>query len=162
MKHFDANVTKRTTAIAMALFGLLLGGARDARAADADCPTNAPMVKNLMAYSTRCNGRAVVPQQLTKKEVKHLTAVAKSAEDHLIIAHYYESEADRLDAQGAGYEEAAASYRRSPTAKNLMSPTTAARYEYLARGFREEAKSDRALAASQQQMAKNASASVTQ
>lgn len=32
--------------------------------------------------------------------------------------------------------------------KNLMSPITAGRYDYLAQGFRKEAKSDRALAAS--------------
>jgi hypothetical protein len=117
------------------------------------------MVKNMRAYSSRCAGTpAPEPHQLTKREVKRLTLTAKSAQDHLTIAHYYEAEADRLDTLGAGYEEAAAEYRHSPTAKNLMSPTTAAHYDYLAKGFREEAKSDRVLAASQEQMAKNAPA----
>jgi hypothetical protein len=81
--------------------------------------------------------------------------IAKSADDHLTIAKYYEAEADRLDSLAAGYEEAAAGYRNSPMPKNLMSPTTAGRYDYLAQGFRKEAKSDRALDASQKQMAKN-------
>lgn len=44
--------------------------------------------------------------------------------------------------------------------KNLMSPITAGRYDYLAQGFRKEAKSDRALAASQKQMAKNATTTI--
>jgi hypothetical protein len=159
MNYVNANFTKWTTASAFALFGLLLGSAGNARAADVSCSENGPMVKNMRAYSSHCAGTpAVEPHQLTKKEVKHLTLTAKSAEDHLTIAHYYEAEADRLDSLGAGYEEAATGYRHNPTAKNLMSPTTAAHYDYLAKGFREEAKSDRILAATQEQMAKNAPA----
>ena len=53
-----------------------------------------------------------------------------------------------LDAQAAGYEEAAAAYRRGPIAKYLMAPSTPGRYEFLAKGFRNEANSDRLLAAS--------------
>jgi hypothetical protein len=171
MNCVSVNFTRSTTASAFALFGLLLGSAGIVRAADVSCE-NGPMVKNMRAYSSRCAGTpAPEPHQLTKKEVKRLTLTAKSAQDHLTIAHYYEAEADRLDSLGAGYEEAAAGYRHNPTAKNLMSPTTAAHYDYLAKGFREEAKSDRTLAASQEQMAKQAvattelpraSASVTQ
>ena len=154
-----ANFTKWTAASAFALFGLLLGPAGNVRAADVSCTENGPMVKNMRAYSSHCAGvPAPEPHQLTKKEVKRLTLTAKSAQDHLTIAHYYESEADRLDSLGAGYEEAAAGYRHNPTAKNMMSPTTAAHYDYLAKGFREEAKSDRILAATQEQMAKNAPA----
>jgi hypothetical protein len=143
-------------ATAFAVLGLLLG---NARAADLSCSENTPMVKNLRAYGTRCVAApAAEPHQLTKKEVTRLALTAKSAQEHLTIAHYYEAEADRLDSLGAGYEEAAAGYRHSPAAKNLMSPSTAAHYDYLAKGFREEAKSDRVLVASQEQMAKNAAA----
>jgi hypothetical protein len=39
-----------------------------------------------------------------------------------------------------------------------MSPSTAAHYDYLAKGFREEAIADRILASSQEQMAKDAAA----
>ena len=166
------NFTRWTVASAFALFGLLLGSAGDVRAADVSCAENGPMVKNMRAYSSHCAGApAAEPHQLTKREVKRLTLTAKSADDRLTIAHYYEAEADRLDSLGDGYEEAAAEYRHNPGPKNLVSPTTAARYDYLAKGFREEAKSDRILAASQEQMAKSAtttarstqaSASVTQ
>jgi hypothetical protein len=118
---------------------------------------NGPLVKNLMPLRTpACNVPAAVSQELTKKEVKKLTAAAKSPEDHLKLAAYYKTHADRLDAEGATYEEATAVYRHGPTIKNLMAPNIAARYEYFAKGFREEAQSDRTLAASQQQMAKNA------
>ena len=159
MNEVGANITKWTTATAFALSGLLVGTVGEARAADLSCSQNTPMVKNVRAYSSNCIGApAAEPHQLTKKEVKRLTLTAKSAMDHLTIAHYYEAEADRLDSLGAGYEEAAAGYRHSPAAKNLMSPSTAAHYDYLAKGFREEAKADRVLAASQEQMAKTAAA----
>jgi hypothetical protein len=95
------------------------------------------------------------PQQLTKEETKKLIQTAKSPDDHLTLARYYQAEADKLDAQGAGYEEAAATLRNGPIVRNLMAPNTPARYEYFAKGFREEAKSDRELAASHQQMASN-------
>ena len=159
MKNLGAKATKGTTAIAIALFGVWLGPVGDARAADVSCSQNTPMVKNMRAYTSHCTGApTVVAHQLTRKEIKRLTLTAESAEDHLKIARYYEAEADKLEAQAAGYDEAVAAYRRSPAPKNLMSPTTAAHYDFLARGFREEAKSDRTLAASQEQMAKNAGA----
>ena len=159
MKNVSANLAKWTTAIAIALFGLMLGGFRDARAADLACSQNTPMVKNVRAYSSRCIGvPPAEPHQLTRREVKRLTVTAKSAEDHLTIARYYEAEAERLDSQAAGYEEAAADYKHNPAPKNLMSPSTASRYEYLAQGFRREANLDRGLAASQKQMAKDAAA----
>ena len=158
MKNVGTNLTKRMMAIAITLFSLVLGSVRDARAADVSCSPNTPMVKNLRAYSSRCIPPAVVPHQLTRREVKRLTVTAKSADDHLTIAKYYEAEADRLDAQAVGYEDAAAGYRHHPMPKNLMSPSAAGRYLYLAQGFRQEAKLDRALAASQKQMAENAPA----
>ena len=164
MKNVSANWTKRRTVIAIALFSVMLGSVRDARASDVSCSPNAPMVKNLRAYSSHCVAPAVETHQLTRREVKRLTVTAKSANDHLTIAKYYEAEADRLDAQAGGYEEAADRYRYHPEPKNLMSPGTAERYDHLAQGFRKEAKSDRALAASQKQMADNAvaTAEVTQ
>jgi hypothetical protein len=121
-----------------------------------DC-RDRPLIKNLMAMRTpACNVPAAGPQELTKREVKKLAATATSPEDHLKLAAYFKTQADRLDAEGAGYEEAAAAYRQGPTPKNLIAPNTAARYEYFAKAFREEARSHRTLAASQEQMAKNA------
>jgi hypothetical protein len=59
-----------------------------------------------------------------------------------------------LDSRAGTYEEAAAAYRHGPMVKNFMAPSTPARYDFLAKGFREKANSDRALAAAHEQMAK--------
>ena len=154
MKTLPKKATKWMTAIAIALFGLFLGTVREARAAEPACSQNGPMIKNLMAltYRAPCS-QAAVPQGLTKKEVKRLTATAESSRDHSKLASYYRTEADRLDAQAAGFEEAATAYRRGPIIKNLMAPSTAGRYEFFAKGLRDEAKSDRVLAASHEREA---------
>jgi hypothetical protein len=47
-------------------------------------------------------------------------------------------------------------FRKGPVVKNIAAPNTAARYEYIAEGYREEAKANRKLAASHAQMAKDA------
>lgn len=157
----NTRVSKWMTIIAVALFGSFLGMIRDARAAVPTTNQNGPVIKNLMALTYRAPAaRAATPQQLTKRDVKKLTATAESSEDHLKLARYYKAAADRLDAQATGYEQAAAAYRHGPIVKNLMAPNTPARYEYLAKGFRAEAKSDRGVAASHEQMAKNAVASL--
>jgi hypothetical protein len=150
--HFS----KGTTVAVMGLVGLFFGTIPAARAADGVPCENGPMVKNLMALTKRpCPVQATAPHELTRREVRKLTATAESAADHLKIARYYRVEADRLDAQAAGYEEAAAGYRNGPIVKNLMAPTTPARYEFFAKGFREEAKSDRVQAVSHEQMTKD-------
>ena len=98
-----------------------------------------------------------MPQSINNdKDLKSALKAAKTPQDHVRIAAYCKGKAERLDAEAAGYEEAAASYRNGPVVKNLMAPNTAARYENMAKGFREEAQSNRELAASHEQMAKNA------
>lgn len=115
--------------------------------------------KNLAAPTYRAPApQAAVPHELTRKEVKRLIATAESAADHLKVADYYRAEAQTLDAKGAAYEAAATAYRNGPFVKSLMAPTTPGRYEFFAKEFREEATSDRAIAASHEQMAKDASA----
>ena len=114
--------------------------------------------KNLMSPTYQAPpAQPAVPHELTRKEVKRLTATAELAADHLKLARYYGVKADRLDANAAAYETAAATYRNGLIVKNLMAPTTPGRYEFLAKGFREEAMSDRVLGVSHEQMAKNAS-----
>lgn len=131
-----------TTVAAFALFGLTIPAFSQ----------SGP--KNLMSPTYRAPSvQAPVFQGLTDREAKKLAATAESQEDHLRLASYYKKEADELDAQAAGYEEAAAAYRRGPNVKNLMAPTTAGRYEFVAKGLREEAKTNRALAARHEQMA---------
>jgi hypothetical protein len=145
----------------LALFSMLLATARDAGAANLVNCRQGAMAKNLMSYSARlCASQASQTGELTRKAVRNLTMAAKTPEDHLKLARYYAMEADQLDSQGAGYEEAAAIYRHGPVVKNLGAPGTAARYESSAKGYRDEAKANRALAASHEQMAKSVLASL--
>lgn len=138
----------------------LFGSVRDARAGVVESPgargcRNLPIIKNLTGLVPRRVCDAPVVRELTPREVKKLAANAKSSEDHLAVARYYKAKADTLDARATGYEEAAAQLRNGPAAKNVVSPTTAGRYSFAAKGFREEAKSDRGLAISHEEMARN-------
>jgi hypothetical protein len=96
-----------------------------------------------------------MPQAINNdKDLRAALKAAKTPEDHQRIAAYYTAKAGSLDSQAAGYEQAAATYRNGPVVKNIMAPNTAARYEAMAKGFRQEAQTNRELAASQEQMAK--------
>jgi len=130
--------SKLTSITAITLFGSSFAVVQNARAVEPASSQNGPVI--------------------TRTEVKKLTKTAKSAEDHMRIARYYNAQADRFESSAAGYDEAAARYRNGPMVKNLMSPTTPGRYEFLAKGFREEASSNRELAASHERMAKNTAA----
>jgi hypothetical protein len=95
-----------------------------------------------------------MPQEINNdRDLRTALKAAKTPEDHERIAAYYKAKAEKLNAKAADYQEAAMTYRHSPMVKNLTSPTTAARYEYLAEGYREEAKANREWAASQEEMA---------
>lgn len=107
--------------------------------------------------------RAAQPKHLSKKEVMALITSAKSPEDHQQLARYYRSEGDRLEAEAKEHDEMAAAYRKSTTSqvsamKMPMAPNTAAHCEYFAKSLREAAKAARELAASHEQMAKDAAA----
>ena len=155
------HVSKRTIVLALAVFALLLGMVRDARAAARAAAERGPVVKNLVALSARpAAAQPAGPRPLTRKEVKKLTATAQSPEEHMTLARYYQAEAARTDAEGVSYEQAAAASRRAPAIKNFTAPGTAARYELLAKGFRQEAKADRERAASHEQMAVRAVAAL--
>ena len=99
--------------------------------------------------------RSAEHQELTRKETKKLIASTQSREDHLRLAAFYKAKSDKLDAQGAAYEEAATVYRHGPVVKNLMAPNTAARYDAFANRLRQEAQSNRAQAKVHEQMAKS-------
>jgi hypothetical protein len=85
------------------------------------------------------------------RDLKAALKAARTPEDHERIAAYCEAEAERLDAEAAGYEQAAETYRKGPAAKNLTAPNTAARYDSIAKRLREKAQADREVAASQGQ-----------
>jgi hypothetical protein len=95
-----------------------------------------------------------MPREISNdKDLKSALKAAKTPEDHERIAAYCNAKAQRLDAQAVGYEQAAANYRTGPVVKNIMAPNTAARYEAIAKGFRQEAQASRELAASNGRMA---------
>jgi hypothetical protein len=97
------------------------------------------------------------PQSINNdRDLRSALKAAKTPEDHERIAAYYKAKSERLNTEAAEYQEAAMTYRKGPVVKNLPAPNTAARYEYIAEGFREEAKANRKLAASQEQMARDA------
>ena len=97
---------------------------------------------------------AHMPQSINNdKDLKSAVKAARTPEDHERIAIYCSAKAGRLDAEAAGYEQAAETYRNGPVVKNITAPNTAARYEAMAKGFREEAQANRELAAAQRQMA---------
>jgi hypothetical protein len=126
------------------------------------CGLSFAQVKNLAAPTYRVPSSGTTSsEELTGHQARRLAAHAKTREDHLKLAAYYSAQADAMDAKGAAYEEAAAEYRHDPTAKNMMSPTTASRYEYLAHGFRDQASYARSLASSQQQLVANFTVSPT-
>ena len=113
-----------------------------------------PVIKNLTGLKAQRVCDTYATKELSRKDIKRLTANAKSSEDHLTLARYFRAKADAMDARAAGYEEAAAQVRTAPAVKNLVSPTTAGRYAFIAKGFHDEAKSNRTLAAAHEQTAK--------
>jgi hypothetical protein len=114
---------------------------------------NGPLEKNLMAPNTLPCNTQTAHRELTSRQIKKLAATAKSLEDRLVVARYYRTRAGRLEAQAAEYEEASAALEHGPAIKNLTAPTTAMRYQYLAKELRKEAALDRTLAGSHDQIA---------
>lgn len=140
-------------AIAIAVSGWFAG---TARAGDPGAERG-PYIKNLMSPTYRPSAAPLATQkELTKRDIKRLTTAAETREDHLKIARFWTAEANKLEAQAAGYEHAAAAFRRGPVVKNLTASNTAARWEFLAKELRDEATFDRTRAASQEQMAREA------
>ena len=110
---------------------------------------------NLMSPTYRAPvAQAAVPQELSRKQVKRLAATAESAADHLKLANYFRAEANSLEARATAYEKAATNLRNGPMVKNLTAPSTPGRYEFIAKGFRDEAQVDRSQAAAHEEMAK--------
>jgi hypothetical protein len=111
--------------------------------------------KNLMSPTYREPAAQVaVPQQLTRKQEKRLAATAEAAVDHLQLANYFQVEANSLEVRAATYEKAAAALRNGPMIKNLAALSTPGRYEFIAKGFRDEAQFDRSQAAAHEEMAR--------
>jgi hypothetical protein len=113
---------------------------------------------------TQREAKAQVQSAISNKNVKALVASAKTPEDHMRLAAYFNQEADRMEADAKGHEELAGVYRQSPntTGGGKQSGTgsifrTAEHCDSAAKSLREAAKSLRELAAEHEQMAKDAS-----
>jgi uncharacterized ferredoxin-like protein len=85
------------------------------------------------------------------KALKSALKAARTPKDHERIAAYYRAKAARLDAEAAGFDQAAQTSRNSPVVKNLTAPNTAARYADAAKALHQQAQSNRQFAASQEQ-----------
>jgi hypothetical protein len=70
-----------------------------------------------------------------------------------MVARLYRAEANGLVAKAAGYELARPICGITPVAKNLAAPGTAGRFEFGAKGFREKAIADRAIATTHEKIA---------
>lgn len=98
-------------------------------------------------------------ERLSKKQVKALVANAKTPEDHLRMATYFEAEAARMDAEAEEHDELAKEYRRNPlpaASKLRMSPRSAEHCEFFAKSARDAAKAARDLAAEHRAMPEQA------
>jgi hypothetical protein len=94
---------------------------------------------------------------LTAKDVKALIATAKTPEQHLKIANYFNHEAERYEAEAKDQQEMAEAYRQNPLPKNIGSTTGPISHcEMLVKSSREMAQTARELAAAHTQMAKEA------
>jgi hypothetical protein len=63
---------------------------------------------------TQREAKARVQSAMTNKQVKALIVSAKTPEDHMRLAAYFDQEADRMEADAKGHEELAGVYRQSP------------------------------------------------
>jgi hypothetical protein len=128
--------------------------AQECTAVGKPCRTG-PLVKNVMALNTPPSDRSAVrdPKHLSLRRLKEMSRHASTAEDHANVAHHYRTEADRLDAFAAKYEDAAATYGVGPIVKNLMAPTTPQRDAFTAQLLRKAAEGLRQRASSEDEAA---------
>ena len=150
------------TIAVVAMFEFSFGFVQEVRAGvveakkDVNFCRDLPVITNLTGWRGQHACEGTGPKQLTKGAVKKLAVGARTPGDHLTVARFYRAEADRHDAMAAGYGLAAANLRHVPVAKNLAAPGAASRYEFVAKGFRDAARDDRAVAATHEQMAADA------
>jgi len=111
-----------------------------------------------LVFLTVGNTEAERRPSLSKKEVKALIASAKTKEDHLKLADFYQSEAARLEAEAKDHDEMAEMYRKNPTAMAVKHPEAfgEGHCKEIARRYRESAAKTQELAAMHGQLAASA------
>jgi len=93
---------------------------------------------------------------LSKKEVKALIASAKTKEDHLKLADYYNAQAARLEAEAKDHDEMAEYYRQNPPRTTKFQVFGEEHFKEIARRFRESAAKTQKLAAMHEELAATA------
>jgi len=93
---------------------------------------------------------------LTKKEVKVLIETAKTPEDHLKLAQYYDQRAEDLLAESKEHEDMAAAYRKNRMAGSKFFPMSVQHCESFAKSNREGAQKMKEMAAEHRAMAEKA------
>ncbi len=101
---------------------------------------------------------AVEPTQpaLTRKELKAAIASAKTPQDHLRVAAYYKSEANRLLTEAKEHDELAALYGKSPNPVAIRVGRSAEHCKYIAESARKAAQASLELAKVHEEMAQQA------
>ena len=104
------------------------------------------------AGSAPMNGPA-----MTAKEARTLAATARTAEEHLKLARYFNEQGDQNEAEARGHDEMIEAYRNNPTTRAEKTPGgvgTIAHCEFVAKSNREMAKALREMAATHEEMAR--------
>lgn len=99
-------------------------------------------------------------EKLTKQQLKALIATAKTPEEHLRIAHFYDQQAQEYMDQAKEHEGMLAAYKANlsqTTSKSRITVTSQIGHcEYFVKTFREMAAKSSDLAREHEQMAKDA------
>src|SRR5438045_3023178 len=90
---------------------------------------------------------------LTSKQVKALIAAAKTPEDHLQLARYYDQKAESLLAEAKDHDDMAAAYRKNPmNSGSKFVTSTVGHCESFAKSDREKAEQMKEMAAEHRAM----------
>ena len=93
---------------------------------------------------------------LTKRQVKVLTVTAKTPEDHLKLAQYYDQRAEVMLAKSSEHEKMAEATRENRMAGSKLYPMTVAHCESSAKSYRQDAEKMKVIAAEHRAMAEKA------
>jgi hypothetical protein len=110
----------------------------------------------LVVFLTAGNTAAGQRPPLSRKEVKTLIASAKTKEDHLKLADYYNAQAARLEAEAKDHDAMAEYYRQNPPRTTKFQVFGEEHCKEIARRFRESAAKPQKLAAMHEQLAAKA------
>ena len=95
----------------------------------------------------------------TAKEARTLAASARTAEEHLKLARYFNEQGDQNEAEARDHDEMIEAYRTNPTTRAEKTPGgvgTIAHCEFVAKSNREMAHALRGMAAAHEEMAREA------